>query len=1281
MRPLLRYGVRIAVAGYFVLGILVLVVRHWVLPSIDSYRPDIEQALADAISRPVAIRAIDADWRGLWPRLRIQGLDIRDQEGRSALGFENVEVDVAWSSLWHLEPRFARLELIAPTLEIRRTAAGRLFVAGLEIDPQSQSGGFSDWLLEQDRVVIRNAAVTWYDEQRQAPPLMLSRLNFDLRNSGRHHRFGLTADPPEGLATRLDVRGDFRGQDLEALAAGRGEAYVALDYTDLAGWRTWVDYPLELSRGQGGLRLWLGFEHEQLEKLTADVRLSQVLLRLSKDLPPLDLERLDGRVAGQRLVAGYAGTVKRLALATRNGIRIEPTDLDFHWTPAADRRPARGEANASHLDLGSLAALAGHLPLDKALREKLTAFGPRGRLDDVRLSWTGEPEKLTAYGFKARFADLGLNARGATPGFSGLKGRVEGDEKGGVLELGGRNAALDLPTVFPERRLSFESLEAKASWRLEDGWVNARLEKAAFQNQDAAGEAAGSYRSNGSGPGSIDLSARLTRADGGAVWRYMPLVVNLDTRSWLRRSIIGGKATATLRLKGDLSHFPFADGSGIFEVKGPFQGASLDYAPGWPRFEEVNGDLAFVGGQMLIRAHSAKLWGVTLADVKAEIPDLAAAAGEQMIITGVARGPTADFLRFIEASPVGDRIDHFTEDMTANGDGELNLRLDMPLRHVVDTQVDGRYRFQGNGLVYDPDLPPLADINGELHFTGDRLDAQRIRASMLGAPLIAEVATKDGKVEVKAAGTLNVRNLRQQYGHPVFEHLSGSSPWSGTVRVKKRAAEVRIESSLQGISSSLPEPFNKSATGSMPLVFERKPPPDQPRSRRQADAATPVRDQLTASLGEAFRLQLVRRHDPDQIVVERGLIAIGGNDLRLPERGVTLGIRTSELDTDFWRRLLAGNGNGNGGAGGSGLPLRQLDLRANRVLVQGRVVSDVQLAGALDSGIWRLDLKSREAAGRLEWNGEGAGRLSGHLAHVTLPDKAAAVEEDTALQPTSDSWPAIDLTVDRFQMRGMDLGALRLAAENADGVWNARFDASSDAGSIQGSGRWRPGPTQTMTHLDFKLTAKSIEKMLARLGYPNAVRRGTATLEGALDWAGAPTALDYRSLNGKLVLAAGGGQFNKLEPGMGRLLGIVSLQSLPRRITLDFRDIFTEGFAFDSINGQFAVKQGVMDTRDLQIQGPAAKVFMAGSVDLDAETQDLKVRVQPAVGETVATGVLLASPVVGAAAWVANKALGNPLDKAFSFDYAVTGSWSEPNVAKVPASGAAKPSKGETPLP
>ena len=1255
VRRLLHVAAWTATAIYFAFGVLVLVLRYAILPQIENYRGDVETALTRALKLPVSIAAIDAGWAGLRPQLGIHGLTVRDAQGRPALDFDNVQAELAWSSLWHFGLRLHRLEIAAPDLDIRRDAAGHLFVAGLAVAADEADSGFADWLLAQDRVVVRDATIRWHDELRAAPPLVLARLNLDVRNSGTRHRFGMTAEPPAALAARLDLRGDFSVGVAADPQTWKGDAYAELDHADLAAWRGWSDTPLEVPRGNGSLRLWLSFARLEATAMTADLRLANVELHLGHELPPLALARIEGRIKGKRLYDGFDAEARGLTLATGAGMRVEPTDFRLHLQTETAKRPAIGEFETNGVDLGALAAVAATLPLDAELRRQLAAYAPRGRLQDVKLAWNAANGSLQSWRGKARFENLGLAAQGSAPGFAGFSGSLAGDDKGGSLTLASSHAALELPTVFADPLLKLDSLGAQADWHTNADGIEVRLVRATFDNRDAAGEAAGSYRrGRDGGLGAIDLTAKLSRGEGNAVWRYIPLVVGKDVRDWLKESILSGHADeTTLRLRGDLAKFPYRDGKdGIFQVKGRFRSAVLRYAPSWPEIRDIEGDLLFEGARMLISGRKGNILGVGIGPVTAEIADLDH-ADVLLAINGRAAGATADFLRFIEASPVGERIDHFTEDMTAAGNGELRLRLDLPLKHIVDSAIDGHYRFANNQLVPDPDVPPLTEVNGELHFSGERLDARKVRAVILGSPAVVDVATAgDGVVTVKAAGTLAIRTLAQQFPHPLFDHLAGTTPWSASVRVRKKTAELHLESNLQGIASSLPEPFNKSSNDVMPLVFERKQVPQAGR------------DLTGLTLGEALKMALVRRHDGGKATIERGVVAIGMAP-RLPERGVALAVQAKRIDLDFWRQLAAGGGGGGGGGGESALPFSQVELRSDELIAYGHHIGGVRLLASQSGGVWKADLKSAAAAGTLEWDGQGAGRISGRLTQLSITEKAPGQAAGSGAE-MPDEWPAIDLQIDRLSVHGMDLGAAKLKAENArNGYWNAKFDLHTDEATLEGSGRWRPSSNAPDTHLEFKLATKSIEKLLARLGYAEAVRRGSASLEGALAWSGTPIDLDYPSLAGNLKFEAAGGQFAKLEPGVGRLLGVLSLQSLPRRLTLDFRDVFSEGFAFDGIAGQATVTHGIMETKNLLIAGPAAKVLMTGSVNLGAETQNLKVRVQPALGETTATGVLLAHPATGAAAWVFNKLFGNPFDQAFAYEYAVTGSWADPKVEKI----------------
>ena len=1248
----MKWSWRLLLVLYFAAGLLILAGRHFLMPEIASQRDLVEQKLSAAIGQPVKIASLSAAWPGFYPQLAIEGLQLHDQQGRPALAFERVEAEIGWSSLWHFGLHLHRLEIVSPVLDIRRDASGAMFVAGMPMQGEGE-GGFVDWLLTQGRIVVRDARLVWHDELRNAPALELQHLNFDLRNAGRHHSFGLVAEPAINVATRLDLRGNFVGKNLADVAKWRGDLYAELERIDLAAWSPWIDSPLDWSRGSGGLRLWFTFEDLLPNGFTLDLSVTDVAVRLQPDLPVLELKQLHGRMISQRTRQGFVGEIKQLELETRNGIIVPPTNARL----AIDNGKGReaGEFRASRLDFGALADLAEYLPLPAHVHERLAIFAPQGRLADFAFSWRGVLEALQHWQVKGRFDGLGLAAYHELPGFSGISGSLEGNERSGKVRIDSQSADIFLPTVFTGPKLPLESLAADIGWQSREGntdQIDLLLSRIAFSNADASGEVTGRYRYTGQGPGEIDLSAKLTRGSGSAVWRYLPLVVNKDVRDWLRDGIVGGSSASTsLRLKGPLAEFPFKDGkSGIFQVKGAFQGATLKYASGWPEITDIDGELLFDGARMLIRGQRGKILGVALADVQAEIADLEQPE-ELLTVSGRAKGPTQRFLDFIEASPVGERIDHFTQTMTAAGQGELDLKLVLPLRRLADTQVDGRYRFADNQLSVIPGLPTFTSAQGEFSFTADRLQGKNLRARLFGVPLGVDVASSPGGVvRVNAAGKLAAQALRQEYGLRVFEHLSGETPWRGSVTVKKPGAEIRIESSLEGLSSSLPEPFNKSAREVLPLKLEGR--------------IEPNRDAWTATLGSNVALNLQEEGGP-----WKGRIALGAAAVKSggpsPSRGVTLAIAQPKLDADAWLNALSGVNDGNAKSAGP-FAFAAIDLKSAELQLRGRTIHDLQLTGTRSDTGWRFGVDSREARGQLTWSSTGAGRITGRLSHLILPatDKPAAAYVADPTDATQEL-PAVDLVIDKFSLHDMVLGEVRVTAENRDGAWLAKLGVKNDAARLTGEGRWRPSISAPETALNFKLDVDDAEKLLVRLGLPDAMRRGAAQLDGDLTWAGAPFALDLPSLSGHLKIEAEKGQFKKLEPGVGRLLGVLSLQSLPRRITLDFRDVFSEGFAFDSIAGTASITRGLMKTDALSIRGPAAKVLIAGQANLVAETQDLKVRVEPAVGESIAVGAMIANPVVGAVAWAAQKMLNNPLDQAFAFEYAVTGGWTDPKVEKL----------------
>ena len=1242
------------VIGWLLFATLVLGLRYAVLPKIADYREEIEVAVTRAVGLPVHIGALEARWRGLNPDLILDDVTVDDRHGARAFALSRVEAVLSWQTLLRGRPILGLLAFEQPVLHVRRELDGRISVAGVEAEGEGDPA-FAEWVLEQKKIRVRNATVVWEDRQRGAPPLMLEDLQFGLDNSGRRHRFGLSAAPPAELAARIELRGEVRGQLGEALEHLSGKLFLELDYADLAGWHPWIDYPVHLPRGHGALRLWGDFD-DGAGKLTTDLALEDVRIRLAQQLPELELTALRGRLEGRYQPGDWALSARRLELQTLDGLRVAPSDFEVAWRQDAKTAAITGEASANFLDLKALAYLAAYMPLDARSRDLLNRHRPQGRVTDLKAGWRLQGDALQRYSLKANFRQLGLLAGGYFPGAEGLSGSVDFNERSGVVQIDAGASRLSLPAVFPEPDIPLDSLRARASWANQDGRSEIRIEKVEFSGADAAGSASGRYDYAGNGPGSIDLQARVDRANGTAIWRYMPHVVNAETRAWLRRGIVSGRGSeGRLILKGDLRDFPFRDpAKGVFKVSARAADVKIDYAEGWPVIEGVHAEMQF-GIGMKIQASKARILGAAVGPATVELPDFESSE-ERLLVRGLAHGPTSEFLSFIEKSPVAEAIDHFTEGMKATGEGSLDLKLDIPLRHVKDTRVLGDYRFINNQVHILPALPVLTQVNGRLQITESSVSGQDIAGRAFGGGFKVQIRSAGDRVAVLANGSAQASEVGRHFSWPLMNYLSGSANWKADVGVRKRQVKVLVDSDLIGVSSPLPDPLNKAATSALPL-------------RVEVSNVEPGREQFRIALGKVAQGVLINRAGS----LERGVLAVGSSEPRLPDSGLAVRVATQRLDADAWRNYLGGTG----GTGSSGAPggvgsLSGLSLKTQSLRLLGREFSQVDLNLRPRDNGWQIGLNTREAVGDILWRSAGEGALEGSFRRLQIQP---AVEASEANVSVINSLPAMNLSVDDFLLADKSLGHLELKARNEKGAWRLdHLSVQNSDGSLTGRGVWN-NQGRHQTRLDFELAARDVGKLLDRLGYVEVIKRGSARLAGNVQWQGPLTALHYPSMSGQMSVEAGKGQFNKLEPGVGKLLGLISLQALPRRLSLDFRDIFSDGLAFDSIEGKLAIQGGVMRTLEpLHIAGPAAQVEIEGSSDLQKETEDLRVLVRPEIGGLAAVGTAaLFHPITGAAALLANTVLQKPLNRLFSYRYRVTGTWTDPLVSKTGESSLAEP--------
>ena len=367
---------------------LLLIVRFVVFPQIESHRADIVAVLSNRLGESVEIDAIATGWDGWNPKLSIRGLRIRDRANpdEPLLDLPRVDLIVAWTSLPLLDFRLRELVVDGPKLSIRRDAGGRLRIAGMTIDTQrpSEDALLGDWLLRQREIIVSNALITWDDELRKAPQLVLDQVQFRLEHSFGHHRFGLTGMPPSELASPVDLRGDVVDLASTDWQKADGHFYLRLDYADVAAWREYLSLPLPVDSGKGALRLWLELESGEPRDLTADLVLAEVRTQLADDLPPLELTRVSGRAGWKHDGGRREIYTKALAFEAMDGTTLSPTDFTFLHDDAADGRTAVGKLTFARLELAPLTRLAAHLPLPQGVRRDLARYAPRGTLN---LGW------------------------------------------------------------------------------------------------------------------------------------------------------------------------------------------------------------------------------------------------------------------------------------------------------------------------------------------------------------------------------------------------------------------------------------------------------------------------------------------------------------------------------------------------------------------------------------------------------------------------------------------------------------------------------------------------------------------------------------------------------------------------------------------------------------------------------------------------------------------------------------------------------------------------------
>ena len=1254
-----------------------LCIEFWLFPNINLYKNDIAQFASKLAQQKIVIGQIQVGWQGVNPHFVVSDIDLYDAQNRPALQLKNTDLSLSWLSLPLLELRLANLNLRSPELTIRRNAQGELFVAGISMQGPAKPE-LANWLLRQSALNVSDAKVVWIDELRAAPAFSLDKLNLSVQSPPwkrllKSHQISLSALPSSGTSSPIQLHARLYGNDVSQLANWYGQLELSIKNVDLMAYQAWVDYHLlspsvALKNGRGDIKLAMAFENQQWHSISSTLALSDLQLDLPAQNTGLIMRSLSGELAWAKTDTDESYSAKRLSVQSNLGLSLQ--DATVHYLKSKSANDTL-KVQLAKLDLAMLQAHAAQLPIPQAWQDKIKQLSPSGQLSELNLNWQTRLGKTSGYQVQTQFQNLNLAAQDNLPGFSNLSGSISANQNTGKLQLSTTNAKLDLMSIL-RYPTTVDSLNGSISWSHKELATQVHVDQLSLSNPHLSATVNADYVMDSAKGDYLDLKAHLAKADAKYALHYYPKALGETTLHWLDTSILSGQIEdVNVVIKGRLADFPFVDKQnkalphlGQFRVTGKLSHSLMEYGTGWPVIEDLGLDMLFEGKRMELNAFSGHLFGNQIVKSKVVIPQLDAAE-PMLYIDSTYKGPVAESVKFVNKSPVLESTQGFTEDLITSGQGKLDLKLTIPMNDLDAAKYQGSYLIS-NGSMDEVSIPKLTAINGVLEFTDSSLSAKNITASAFGSPLSFNLSSgKDKIIRINAKGKMNDTAIRQVLLNQnpkgnvakAASYLSGSANWQSDITIQKPLVNIAIRSDLVGLSSRLPVPFNKASNERLMLRVDK----NQALNN----------DALSVALGRKLFAQVVRTKENGRLKFDRANVRFNNgpanNDELNPKydlikvKGLQLSGSLDYLDADAWRRVMQ-EFSGELGSG-SAPPIQKIALKINVLDIFERRINQLKVINNPNKAGLSITVQSRELSGDLNYSNDN--KLSARLSHLSIPEASPNKSKTASKDVGLSTYPALDIAADSFEWDNKNLGAMELIAYPQNNNWAIqKLKLSNPESTISADGQWNNWQKNPSTYLNVSWDIKNLGETLKNLGHPNTVKRGEGSLNGQLQWAGNPYDFNPVEINGNLQLEMKKGQILKVQPGVGRLLGLLSLQSLPRRLSLDFRDLFSNGFAFDKIKATAKINAGVIYSDDFVMSGPAADVSIKGEANLQKETQHLYVKVLPHISDSLSLAALAGGPLVGAVAFLAQKILKDPLNKISSTEYEIIGTWDNPQEVK-----------------
>jgi uncharacterized protein (TIGR02099 family) len=1254
LRKLIKYLAYIGAALVIVLALAVGIFRL-MLPRLPEYQEELKAWASSAIGMQVEFSGMNARWRFSGPELNFFNAElIRPGATESLLSADEVSIGVGLLRLLVDREVVVDRVLIRDTaIDLRQDESGKWLLQGVPVDDlfgardvATPGGGAFEVVGQDIQVEYEHPA------SGQLVPFTINLMTI-LREADQVE-VEVAIDLPEDFGKSLEITAE---QLPTSSGQGAWRLFVEGNSLDIAGWSRLQPAGLpQVDSGTADVSLWLDYAPGDLQRATMNLVVFGLGARNESPTAPFGLQ---GSIEYSSELNGFLLAANQFRLTTVDG---DWPKSSLQLRVMADQNGAMVglRANATFLDLKDLKYVNPWIP--ETQRSMLAEIDPTGVLRNLSVDLSDLQSDLPEFDVSAELQEAGFAASDERFGIREFSGRIRADRDGGRIEIESTDLLVDTGSLLAEP-ISFDDAVGTVIWRRNNDGVillsdSIRIRNADFDSQSSLQI---SVPANGNAP-FVDVESDWSINDVSAIPRYLPVsMLNAPIGEWLQMAPVAGVVSrGTFRLNGSLDRFPFDDGDGSLHVAANFEDFILRYSDKWPAPKFTYVDVIVDNMQLTSSRNLAEVHGTIIEDAQIVIADLRNPVVE---INAFATGKLESLRSFGASSPINQVLGGQLERIEVGGDAAMDLSVSYPVKDKVNYEFAARIRSSDGSIRIDGFAPPITELNGIVSLTKDSISAESLFGRFLGNPVDFELARADDptsphSVLLDATGSTTAEALVDELGLPLSDLASGSLDYRANIRFPNTRAEtpgimqVVVDSDLRGFGLDMPAPFTKAADEVLPLTMSIEFPEEN-----RIDSSGGLADNLK------WNLRFLKRQDEWDF--DRGLLAIGGEYPVTPEgRGLHIVGQTPEVRVHDWLALARHDPQD----AGIGDRVRTIDMTVENLFVVGQQLTDHRVRVNRGGTDWIIDISGEQAEGTVTvpYDFTSGRTLTIEMEQLILPgsDEETAAAE-IAVDPRT--LPDIRIRAQEFALGDRFFGSLEIDLLRTDnGLVAENLSTMDDSFTVIGSAGWIVDiyeETGQRTFLNAKLVSTDIEQTMQRLSYQPGIVGDDLDVDLDVSWAGAPRQDFIQALHGSVQARLGAGQLEDVEPGAGRVFGLMSVVALPRRLSLDFRDVFDAGFGFDEITGSFRLVGGQAFTCDLTLTSPAADVGIVGRAGLYNRDYSQTAIVSANFGNTLPiAGFVVAGPQVAAALLIFSQIFKNPLQEMSQIYYGIEGSWDDPSI-------------------